>query len=419
MHFFDYKDNSLFCENVALKKLAEQFSTPLYVYSKKTLMRHLNVLQEAFSEISPLLCFSMKANSSLAMCNILVKNGAGLDIVSGGELYKALKIGTDPQKIVYAGVGKTEEEIEFALTKSILLFNVESISELKLINKVAGKVGIKQKVSIRINPDVDINTHDYITTGKKITKFGVDFDTCRNIINSRAEYSNLNIAGFHIHIGSQITESYPFVESITKTVNFIEELKKDKFEIEYLNIGGGLGIVYKDENPQSAEQFAEAIIDLIRPLNIKIIMEPGRFIAGNSGILLTTVLYLKNTSVKNFVVIDAGMNDLLRPSLYNAYHEILPIKKNDNVGNVKVDIVGPICESGDFLAKDRTIQKVNAGDIMAIMGAGAYGFSMASNYNSRCLPAEVMVDNDTYFLVRKRQNYSDLIANENIPKELI
>jgi len=421
MHFFQYKNGNLHCEELNLKEIVDKFSTPLYVYSRRTLIRHLNVLKEAFSEISPLICFSMKANSSLAICKLLINQGAGLDIVSGGELYKALKIGADPGKIVYAGVGKTEEEIKFALSKNIFLFNVESIPELKLINKVAKVMDRKQKVLIRINPDVTVDTHKYIATGKDLAKFGIDFSTCQTIVAFWNDYTNLELSGVHIHIGSQITESEPFKEAINKAGDFIEKIREQGIKVEYLDIGGGLGIVYKDEKPQTAQQFADAIIDLIKQLKVKIIMEPGRFIAGNSGVLLTKVLYLKRTPTKNFLVVDAGMNDLLRPSFYNAYHEVLSLKEHRSSPRVKVDIVGPICESGDFLAKNREVPVpvLSSGNVLSVMGAGAYGYSMASNYNSRPRAAEVIVKDDEVFLIRERETQEDLISNEKIPDEIL
>jgi len=414
MHFFQYKNNLLYCEDVNLNDLSQEFNTPLYVYSKKTLLRHLNLLQEAFSEVDPLICFSMKANSNLAISKLLIEAGSGLDIVSGGELHKALKVGADPAKIVYAGVGKTEEEIEFAISCGVLLFNVESLPEIELINKVAGKLSKVQKVSIRVNPDVKPDTHGYIITGQKITKFGIDLETCLDIINSWDKYANLELAGLHVHIGSQITEPKPFVDSITKVGSFIKAIREKGKNIEYLNIGGGLGIVYNQEKPQTASEFADAILDLLKSLDVKIIMEPGRFIAGNSGVLLTKVLYLKKTPVKNFIIVDAGMNDLLRPSLYSAYHDILSVNEASTSSKIKVDIVGPICESGDFLAKDRMMPELKSGNVLAVMGAGAYGFSMSSNYNSRPRAAEVLIDSDRKILIRQRETYEDLISKENI-----
>lgn len=410
MHDFNYRRKSLYCESVKVEALARRVGTPLYLYSHKTLVDHFRKLTKAFESINPLICYSMKANSSLAICRVLVKEGAGLDIVSGGELFKALKVGAPPRKIVYASVGKTPEEIREAIKRGILFFNVESISELKLINRICASLNKITQVAIRINPDVEPKTHHYITTGKLTNKFGIDFATAKNIFLARKQFKNLRINTVHMHIGSQIIESSPFVSAIKRVVAFIDELKKASIKLEYLNIGGGLGIIYKDEKPQTAEQFAKAVLPILKKTGLKIILEPGRFIVGNAGILVTKVLYIKKTKVRTFVIVDAGMNDLIRPALYNAYHDILPLSETN--GKEKVDIVGPICESADFFAKDKLMSKLSEGDLLAIMGAGAYGFSMSSNYNCRLRPAEVMVKRNKYFITRKRESYSDLIRNE-------
>ena len=418
MHEFKYKNNHLYCETIKVEDVAHRVGTPFYLYSYKTLIDHYRKLERAFRNIKPLICYSMKANSNLSICRALVKAGAGLDIVSGGELFKALKVGTNPQKIVYASVGKTEKEIEFAVTSKIFLFNVESEPELRLIDRVSARLNRRTKVSLRLNPAVKADTHRYITTGTTINKFGLDFSTARNILLTQREYPNLAISGLHLHIGSQITEAKPYIQAIRKVINFIKELNRRGIEIEYLNIGGGLGIVYKKEHPQTAPEFARAILPLLKPLRQKIILEPGRFIAGNSGILVTKVLYVKDGPVKKFVIVDAGMNDLIRPSLYEAYHEILPVVRSTRTSGQVVDIVGPICESGDFLAKDRRMPLLKPGDILAVLGAGAYGFSMSSNYNSRPRLAEVMVIKNKFSITRKRETYSDLIKGEVIPKRL-
>ena len=418
MHEFKYKNNHLYCETIKVEDVAHRVGTPFYLYSYKTLIDHYRKLERAFRNIKPLICYSMKANSNLSICRALVKAGAGLDIVSGGELFKALKVGTNPQKIVYASVGKTEKEIEFAVTSKIFLFNVESEPELRLIDRVSARLNRRTKVSLRLNPAVKADTHRYITTGTTINKFGLDFSTARNILLTQREYPNLAISGLHLHIGSQITEAKPYIQAIRKVINFIKELNRRGIEIEHLNIGGGLGIVYKKEHPQTAPEFARAILPLLKPLRQKIILEPGRFIAGNSGILVTKVLYVKDGPVKKFVIVDAGMNDLIRPSLYEAYHEILPVVRSTRTSGQVVDIVGPICESGDFLAKDRRMPLLKPGDILAVLGAGAYGFSMSSNYNSRPRLAEVMVIKNKFSITRKRETYSDLIKGEVIPKRL-
>jgi len=394
--------------------MAKRFGTPLYAYSRHTLIDHYLKLKNAFKGVGALICYSVKANSNLAMLKALVELGAGLDIVSGGELFRAQKAGCPAGKIVYASVGKTDSEIENAIKIGILFFNVESFAELENINRIARRLNKTANVAIRINPDVEAKTHKYITTGKITNKFGIDLDSAYKILLLRGRFSNVEISGLHIHIGSQITESAPYAAAITKVVNFIERLKAKGISLEYLNIGGGLGIVYDKETPQTADRFAKIILPLLKKTGLKIIMEPGRFIVGNAGILVTKVLYVKPTPKKKFVITDAGMNDLIRPALYDAYHQIVPLRctKCDVRSTEKVDIVGPICESGDFFAKERNITKVKEGDYIAVMSAGAYGFSMASNYNSRRRAAEVMVRGNKVSVIRKRESYEDLIRNE-------
>lgn len=417
MHEFGYKRGKLYCEDVKIQDLASRFGTPLYIYSYHTLVDHFLKLRNAFKQISPLICFSVKANSNLALLKALVDKGAGLDIVSGGELYRALKVQCPAERIVYASVGKTNTEIEEAIKRGILFFNVESIPELENINRISRKLGKITQVAIRINPDVAPKTHKFITTGKLTNKFGIDFKSVCQILLMRKALSNVRISGLHIHIGSQITESAPFVEAITKVAGFINNLKKKGINFEYLNIGGGLGIIYDRETPQTADRYARKVLPILKKTGLKIIMEPGRFIAGNSGILVTRVLYIKSTPKKKFVIVDAGMNDLIRPALYEAYHQILPLRVTGNGLRVtqKVDVVGPICESADFLAKERELPKLNEGDYLAVMSAGAYGFSMASNYNSRKRAQEVLVANDSWFIIRRREADKDLIRNELIP----
>lgn len=421
MHEFKYKNNQLYCEGIKVRDLAEKFGTPLYVYSYHTLISHFLKLEQAFKSINPLICYSVKANSNLAILKALVDKGSGLDIVSGGELFRALRAGCSPKKIVYASVGKTEKEIEYAIRKGILFFNVESLPELEAINIISKKLHKTANVAIRINPDVEPKTHKYITTGKLTNKFGIDLRSARQILLMRRAFTNIKIEGLHIHIGSQITESSPYVEAVRKVVAFIGLLKREGLFLEYLNIGGGLGIIYDKETPQTAKKFAQKVLPLLEKTKLKIIMEPGRFVCGNGGALVTKVLYVKNTPKKKFIIVDAGMNDLIRPALYGAYHNILPLQANRQTGkqaNEKVDIVGPICESGDFFAKDRLLPKMKEGCYLAIMGSGAYGFSMSSNYNSRRRVAEVMVVKDEPFVIRKRESYADLIRNEMIPSFL-
>lgn len=421
MHEFKYVNSHLYCEKVRIEDLAKKFGTPLYIYSYHTLIDHFIKLKKAFAEVDPLICYSVKANSNLAVLKALVDKGAGLDIVSGGELFRALKVGCRSEKIVYASVGKTDTEIEEAVRRKILFFNVESLAELENINRISRRLNRITRVAIRINPDVEPKTHKFITTGKLTNKFGIGFKYAYKILLLRQKFSHLEISGLHIHIGSQITESAPYVSAITKMVNFIEQLKKEGVGLEYLNIGGGLGIIYDKETPQTAQKFAERVLPLLKKAKLKIILEPGRFIVGNAGILVTKVLYLKNTPKKKFIIVDAAMNDLIRPALYEAYHEIKPLRVTSYGLRVtgKFDVVGPICESSDFFAKDRRMPEVKEGDYLAIMGAGAYGFSMSSNYNSRVKAVEILVIKDRVFTIRKRETYVDLIRNELIPPFLL
>ncbi|MFH1578166.1 MAG: diaminopimelate decarboxylase [Candidatus Omnitrophota bacterium] len=413
MHEFKYRHNQLYCENLKIEDIANQIGTPLYIYSHKTLINHYFKLKRAFARINPLICFSVKANSNLTILKSLVQQGAGLDIVSGGELFRALKVGCPPQKIVYASVGKTGQEIKSAIKAGILFFNVESLPELENINRIAGELGKKARVAIRVNPDVSASTHKFITTGKITNKFGIDFKAAYNILERRRDFDCLDISGIHVHIGSQITKAVPFIKAITRVSQFLARLKKTGIRLEYFNIGGGLGIVYNQEIPQTALNFAKQTLPLLKKSRMRIILEPGRFIVGNAGIFVTKVLYVKNTLRKKFVIVDGAMNDLIRPSLYEAYHKIIPLKAGSR-GTEKYDVVGPICESGDSFAKARIMPKVGQGDFLAIMGCGAYGFSMSSNYNSRLRVAEVMVAKNKACLIRKRDTCQDLIRNEII-----
>jgi len=419
MHEFKYVNNHLYCEKIRVEDVAEKYGTPLYLYSYHTLIDHYIKLKTAFKSIEPLICFSVKANSNLALLKALVDKGAGLDIVSGGELFRARKIGCPAERIVYASVGKTDAEIEEAIKRKILFFNVESIPELENINRIASHQERTVNIAIRINPDVEPKTHRFITTGKLTNKFGIDFKTAEKIFRQCYNYSSVRLNGVHIHIGSQITVAEPFVAGITKVVKFIEKLKRENIHLQYLNIGGGLGIIYDKEAPQTAQKFAQKILPLLTKTGLKIIMEPGRFIVGNAGILIAKVLYIKKTPLKKFVIVDSGMNDLIRPALYGAYHQILPLQIPSHEPQEKADVVGPICESGDFFAKDRILPKLKSGDYLAIMGSGAYGFSMSSNYNSRRRPEEVLVVKDKTFIIRKREDYDDLISNERIPPFLL
>lgn len=414
MHYFNYRDSNLYCEDVRVSDIVEEFGSPCYVYSYRTLMEHFKKLQSAFKTINPLICYSVKANSNMAICKALVNEGAGLDIVSGGELYRALKIKTDPKKIVFAGVGKTDEEIEYAIKTGILFFNVESEQELERIQEISIKLRKTVDVCLRVNPEVDPHTHHYIKTAKKESKFGLSFSAARLLLLNRGRFFNVQIKGLHMHIGSQITEAWPYIQAIRKVNGFIREMKSNGVSLQYLNIGGGMGIIYSKEIAQTADIFAKAITPLLKG-GLKIILEPGRFIVGSAGILVSRVTFVKETELKNFLIIDSGMNDLIRPTLYEAYHEIVPLHRRTKAKQRQYDIVGPICESGDFLAKDRLMPQINSGEYLAVMCAGAYGFSMSSNYNSRLRVAEVLVKGDKYFIIREREKYSDLIKKERIP----
>jgi len=417
VHEFTFKNNELYCENVRVADIAKRVQTPFYLYSYKTLVDHYRKIEAAFRKIRPLICFSVKSNSNLAVIRALVRNGAGLDIVSGGELYRAQAAGADPKRTVYAGVGKRPDEIRDAIKSGIFFFNVESEEELAGIQEVAARMKKKVNVAIRINPDVVPKTHKHIITGKGETKFGLDFETVHKIFNSTWRYPNLDIRGVHIHIGSQILDAAPFIEAIKKVLDF---LKAYKIRADYLNIGGGLGIVYSIENAQTAKEFADKVVPMIARTGLKVILEPGRFISGNSGVLITRVLYTKLTPRKKFVVVDSGMSDLIRPSLYEAYHKIVPVRVDEGTSGTmdKVDVVGPICESGDFLGKDRLLPLVQGGDLLAVMGTGAYGFAMSSNYNSRPRASEVMVIRGRFYVVRRHETYRDLIRGEKIPSVL-
>ena len=420
MHDFEYKeDNKLYCEDVPVEKIAREVGTPFYLYGLHTLRRHYQVFDKAFEEIPRIICYSTKANSNIAILKTFINEGSGLDIVSGGELYRALEAGADPKKIVYAGVGKTEEEIRYALESDILLFNVESSQELVAINDVASKLNKKALVALRINPDIDPKTHPYISTGLKQSKFGIDMDQALVDCEKAKNLKHVEIAGIHIHIGSQIVETTPFVDAVVRIEGFVKKLRGMGFDIRYLDVGGGLGIAYEEESPPEPSEFAKAVIPVLKRMNCTVLFEPGRVIVGNAGVLVAKVLYIKTTKEKNFVIVDAAMNDLMRPTLYGSYQNIIPAEKLD-FGNSKIvaDVVGPICESGDFLAKERVLPNLKQGDLLAVMSAGAYGFSMSSNYNSRPRVAEVMVDGSSYHIIKNREKYEDLIKGEKIPEFL-
>jgi diaminopimelate decarboxylase len=414
MHHFKYRDNGLYCEDVPVLEIAAQVGTPFYLYSHATLKRHYRVFNEAFEGVRKLICYSAKANTNLAVLKLFADLGCGLDIVSGGELYRGLKAGFSPDRIVYSGVGKIVDDIDYALDTGILMFNVESLAELKLINHRAGKLKKRAPVSIRVNPDVDPKTHPYTATGLKKNKFGIGSDVALESYRVADELEHLEIVGVDCHIGSQITEAEPFQAALENLKALINELKSMGINIRYLDMGGGLGITYADERPPSLREYAGAIMTQLKDIDLKLILEPGRVLVGNAGILVTEVLYRKSGEIKNFIIVDAGMNDLMRPTLYNAYHAIEPVL-NSRKDVIVADVVGPICESGDFLALDRSISDVQSGDLMAVMSAGAYGFVMSSNYCSRPRVAEVMVKGDRFDVVKARESYEDLVRGETVP----
>ena len=414
MNYFTFKDNQLFAEDVAVSDLAAQLGTPLYIYSARTLRRHYRVLSEAFKGTDSLICFAMKALSNLSILKLFGDLGAGFDIVSVGELMRCLRAGADPGKIVFSGVGKTDEEIEAALKAKILMINVESRPELHRVSTVAQRIGLQAPVSLRVNPDLDPGTHPHISTGHRDSKFGIPLSQVDEYYAEARSLKNLELAGLSTHIGSQITETAPFAEAGEKVAKIVNGLRAEGIALKYLDLGGGLGIPYQEEPPSPA-QYSAALLGPLRNIGLKIIIEPGRVLVGNAGILVTKVLYVKETDVKRFIVVDGAMNDLLRPVLYEAYHEIVPVVRRAGTDRQTADVVGPVCESGDFFAQDREMPELRAGDLLAVMSAGAYGFVMASNYNSRSLPAEALVRGDKLALIRKRQTIDDLIRDEVDP----
>ncbi len=416
MHDFQYKNGELYCESVAVKAVAQRVGTPFYLYSSNTLANHVRAFDKAFDKVPRLICFALKSNSNGAVLRLLGREGAGADIVSGGELFRALRAGIDPGKIVYAGVGKRREEIEYALKVGILMFNCESGDELEALNRAAGEMRTTARIALRVNPNIDPKTHAYISTGLKENKFGIPIEQALEYYRTANSLPNIEVIGVHHHIGSQITEVQPFVDALEKVSQFVKELRSAGIDIRYIDIGGGLGITYKDETPPHPRELAAAVRPLLAQCGCTLVLEPGRAIVGNAGILVTRAVYRKDSGEKKFLIVDAGMNDLIRPSLYDAYHDIKPVIEPTSAETETLDIVGPICESGDFLAKDRAIPPVRQGELLAVMSAGAYGFSMSSNYNSRPRPAEVMVRGSEYYIVRERETYNDLIKGEKIPR---
>ncbi len=416
MEDFFYRNDELYCEDVPLSRIAKEYGSPCYVYSHAALLRQYRAYDRAFGSIPHIIAFAMKANSNLAILRVMAREGSGVDIVSGGELFRALRAGVPAQKMVFAGVGKGPEEIREALKADILMFNVESSAELQAINDVAAGVGCKARVALRINPDIDPKTHPYISTGLKKSKFGIAADRALEEFKLARSLPHIDVVGVHKHIGSQLTEVTPFVEALKKILALVERVRAEGTDIRYINIGGGLGITYSDEKPPKPHDLASAIAPLLRDLKVTLIMEPGRNIVGNAGALVTRILYEKQGEAKRFLIVDAAMNDLIRPSLYGAYHEIRPVRQQYAQGMThQVDVVGPVCESGDFLAKDRAMPNVPAGELLAVMSAGAYGFVMASNYNSRPRVPEVLVHGSEVHLIRARETYEDLVRGEAIP----
>ncbi|MEJ5347865.1 MAG: diaminopimelate decarboxylase [Desulfosoma sp.] len=415
MHHFEYRDGRLYGEDVPVDTIAREVGTPVYIYSRATLTHHFQVFDGAFSHIPHLTCYSVKANSNLAILSLFGSLGGGVDIVSGGELYRARRAGIPSAKIVYSGVGKTREEIDEALSADILMFNIESRQELEAISQRAQALGRTARIALRVNPDVDPKTHPYITTGMEKNKFGIRVEEAIESYRYATRLPNIQVVGIDCHIGSQLTDIRPFVDALKRLRVLMERLYALGIGVHYLDLGGGLGITYADEEPPHPVEYAQAILKEMNGLSCTLVFEPGRVIVGNAGILVTRVLFTKTTPSKHFVIVDAGMNDLIRPSLYGAYHHIQPVMVS-NRESIPVDVVGPICESGDFLARDRTLPRVVPGELLAVMSAGAYGFSMASNYNSRRRPAEVLVDGETFHVIRQRETWEDLVRLENIPQ---
>lgn len=411
MNYFEARNGRLFAEDVDLGRIANELGTPCYVYSRATLERHWHAFDAVFAEHDHLICYAVKANSSLAVLNVLARLGSGFDIVSVGELERVIAAGGDPAKVVFSGVGKSAAEMRRALQVGIYCFNVESIPELERLNAVAGEMDTRASVSLRVNPDVDAKTHPYISTGLKENKFGIDIGEAMTAYQQATQMPHLDVVGVDCHIGSQLSEISPFVDALERLLTLIDELAAQGIHLRHVDIGGGLGITYRDENPPSPEQYAKAVLAPIRARGLKVILEPGRAIAGNAGILLTRVEYLKPGEEKNFAIVDAAMNDLLRPALYSAWQDIIPVQPRSEGESRIYDVVGPICETGDYLGKDRELN-IEAGDLLAVCSAGAYGFSMSSNYNTRPRCAEVMVDKDQYHIVRPREALADLWRDE-------
>jgi diaminopimelate decarboxylase len=414
MHHFNYQDEELYCESVSVRDIVREVGTPCYVYSFATLQHHFAVFDESFKGMPHLTCYSVKANANLAILGLFAALGGGADIVSGGELFRARQAGIPANRIVYSGVGKTQAEIDYALRENILMFNIESAQELETINHRAAILDTKARISLRVNPDVDPKTHPYISTGLKKNKFGIDIDEALKAYERARDLKHIEITGIDCHIGSQLTDVAPFVEALKRLKLLVGRLQQIGIRVEYVDLGGGLGIPYNDEAPPHPREYAKAVVEELGDLPCTLILEPGRVIVGNAGILLTQVLYTKKTPSKEFIIVDAGMNDLVRPSFYGSYHNIQPIDQKQRESRI-FDVVGPICESSDFIARDRNLPAMQPGEFLAVMSAGAYGFVMSSNYNSRVRAAEVLVKGDQFYVTRERESWKDLIRGESVP----
>ncbi|HMN23562.1 MAG TPA: diaminopimelate decarboxylase [Ignavibacteriaceae bacterium] len=416
--FINYKNNQLFVEEIKVEDLAKEFETPLYIYSKNHFIKQYKDFEYAFKDVNHKIFYAMKANFNLSVINTFVKLGSGVDANSEGELFRALKAGADPSKIILTSVGKTKNEIKLGLEHNVLMIKAESEEEIELINIIAQQMNKIARVAIRVNPDVDAKTHPYISTGLSSNKFGVDSKTALSIYKRRIDFSNIQFTGIDMHIGSQITSIDPFVEAVQKLSELYFEIEKDGLKLEHFDVGGGIGVNYNDEKLFTIAEFAEKTIPLFKKLNCEIIFEPGRFLTANGGILVTEVLYNKKNGNKNFIIVDAAMNDLLRPSIYQAYHNIQPLEKFNGRKEIVVDVVGPVCETGDYFARDRKITEMKSGEFITIMSSGAYGIVMSSNYNARRRPAEILVDGNKYFVIRSRETFEHLLWDEKIIQPL-
>jgi diaminopimelate decarboxylase len=414
---FNYKQNKLFCENIPVEAILKKTGTPVYIYSKDRIVTNYANFDKAFSPLSHLICYAVKANTNFEICKTIFALGSGADIVSGGELHRTLRAGVNPSRVIFAGVGKTENEIIYAARENILMFNAESVEELENINRIGSRMNKKLKVAIRVNPNIDAHTHQYITTGKGETKFGIPMTDAPEIYKESYRYKNLEFCGIHCHIGSQLTSIKPYVFTAKKLAKMAKDLKANRIDLKYINIGGGLGIKYHNEKPPAPKELANSVLPVLKGLMTTLILEPGRYIVADAGILVTKIIYRKTSRNKKFLVVDAGMTDLIRPALYGAYHDIVPVNLKSGIRNPKlekVDVVGPVCETSDYLGKDRFLPHLETGEYIAVRCARAYCFSMPSKYNSRARSAEVLVNKKSWKIIRKRETYKDLVNKESL-----